>query len=116
MGKAIDRVVDVETFMYENGNTGYHRLNITVRFANGSVYTSTLNTGLGCVESNLLLCNLDYLLDGELTEVGVDAFARLKSHSWWRDAVLLHDRRVIIDLQELVEDAKQLLMKYKTSN
>lgn len=112
----MDKVVNVSTFMYENGNTGYHRLEITVRFTNGSIYTSTLNTGLGWVESNLLLCSLDDLLDGELTEVGVDAFVRLKSHSWWRDAVLLHDQQVINDLHELVEDSKQLLMKYKKSN
>jgi hypothetical protein len=112
----MDRVVSVSTFMYENGNTGYHRLNITVKFANNSVYTLTLNTGLGHVENNLLLCNLDELLNGELTEVGYADYELLKSKPWWRDAVILHDQQVISDLQELVEDTKQLLMKYKTSN
>lgn len=112
----MDKVVDVSTFMYENGNTGYHRLNIAVRFANSSAYTLTLNTGLGCVESNLLLCSLDDLLDGELTEVGDADYELLKSKPWWRDAVLLHDQQVISDLHELVEDSKQLLMKYKKSN
>lgn len=112
----MDKVVDVSTFMYENGNTGYHRLNIAVRFANSSAYTLTLNTGLSHVENNLLLCNLNELLNGELTEVGDADYELLKSKPWWRDAVLLHDQQVINDLHELVEDSKQLLMKYKKSN
>lgn len=110
------KVVDVSTFMYENGNTGYHRLNITVKFADNSVYALTLNTGLSHVEDNLLLCSLDELLYGELTEVGVADYELLKSKPWWVDAVILHDQQVIVDLQELIEGAKQLLMKYKTSN
>ena len=106
-------VKSVDTYMFENGNSGYYRLSISVRFMDGSVFSDTLNTGLDSDVKNLMLCNLDELLDGELTDNGCSKFQFWKNRDWWNDAVIVHGEQSIKDMEEELANMRFSFAKHK---
>ena len=109
-------VKSVDTYMFENGNSGYYRLSISVKFMDGSVFSDTLNTGLSCTFANLMLCDIGTLLNGELTETGDLKLETWKSKAWWSEAVIVHDEQVIKDLEEELTNMKFCINQYKLQN
>lgn len=82
------KVQQVDTFWYENGNTGYMKFQLTVRFADGKTYHEVFSTGLckSCYDDTPLV-DIESLLEGELTEQSYIKFTKLIQQDWWSEAV-----------------------------
>ena len=107
------KVQQVNTFWYENGNTGYMRFQITVRFIDGKTYHEMFSTGLykSCYDDTPLV-DIEALLDGELTEQGYNKFSNLIQQDWWKEAVNLHDNLLIAEKFEFITNLKEKLQDF----
>lgn len=105
-----------DLYMYENGNTGYYKINITVAFNDGvtPTFSEIFNTGLESEVVDLLFCDLDDLLNGELTQQGYQKWENLKSKSWWTDAMLWHDKIVALEVESKLESIKQKIEEFES--
>ena len=109
---------NVHTFWYENGNSGYVTFSITIKFSDGSSYYETLQTRLSSSYNydDTPLCDIEELLDCELTCTGRDRLSVMLNKSWWKDAVNFHDNMFIEEKENYLKNLKMRLHKFNEVN
>lgn len=93
-----------------NGNTGYHDLHIS--YTQGGKFKSfSLRTGVEENYENFLLCNVDEILVGEMTDKQVELWGNFKQEGFYIELVEVHDKLLI---ETLEDDLMQKKLEFKT--
>lgn len=91
-------IEEASSYFTENGNTGYHDLTISY-IKDGKYNSFQLRTGVEYEPVNFLLCKLDDILEGELTETKYLSWQNFKNRDDYVDIVTTHDTQLLEELK-----------------
>lgn len=99
-------ISDVHSYFFENGNTGYYILNISYK-QDGVSKGFTLRTGVQDSYENFLLCTIDDILIGELTDKQQTYWEDFKNNDFFKELVITHDKLLLSELEYSLERNKE---------